>query len=306
MSSAPVAVSTVRRRGIEGRSNLAGWFFVSPAVLLFIVFIAGPFVAAMGLSLFSWDLLTPARFVGMENFTRLFGDATVWLSLRNTFVFAFASVVTHIVIGLALAVAVNRPLHKVVQYVTRSAIFFPFLISWAAVSLLWKYVLDPDFGIASYYLGRIGITPPNWLIDPQWALPALIGIDWWHTIGYTFVILLAGLQTVPGIYHEAAKIDGANAWQRFWHVTLPIMAPTLVFAMIITFIGAFQIFEPMRIITDGGPSDSTRSIVLYLYQQAFESFQVGYASTIALVVFAIVMIVTLLQLRLSRRWMGHD
>ncbi|MFX4272356.1 carbohydrate ABC transporter permease [Propionibacteriaceae bacterium Y1685] len=305
MSTAPAA-TTARRGGIQGRSNLAGWFFVSPAVLLFVVFIAGPFVAAMALSLFSWDLLTEAKFVGLANFRQLAGDTTVWLSLRNTFVFALASVVTHIVLGLALAVAVNRPLHKVVQYITRSAIFFPFLISWAAVSLLWKYVLDRDFGIANHYLGQLGITTPNWLIDPQWALPALIGIDWWHTIGYTFVILLAGLQTVPGMYHEAAKIDGANAWQRFWHITLPVMAPTLVFAMIITFIGAFQIFEPMRIITNGGPNDSTRSIVLYLYQQAFESFQVGYASTIALVVFAIVMVVTLLQLRVSRRWMSHD
>lgn len=296
------SVSSIRKNKTRDGEGLAGWLFVSPAVILFFVFILAPFIAALALSFFQWDLLTPAEFAGLSNFKFFLTDAAAHQALSNTFIFAFASVVTHIGIGMLLALAVNRKMSKIVQYIVRSSVFFPFLISWAAVSLLWKYVLDPNFGIINYYLNKVGIQAPLWLIDENWALPAIIGIDWWHTIGYTFVILLAGLQTVPQTLYEAAKVDGANVWRRFWNVTVPGMAPTLVFATIITFIGAFQIFEPMRIITQGGPAGSTRSIVLYLYEQAFEQFQIGYASTIAMVVFLVIMAVTLLELRLTRKW----
>lgn len=285
---------------------VAGYAFAAPATVLFVVFILLPFLAAIALSLFNWDLLTEPSFAGGANFATLVTDATFWQALGNTFVFAVASVVTHVGLGLLLAVAVNRKMNRIVSYFVRTSIFFPFLISWAAVSLLFKYVLDPTFGIANFYLGKIGIHPPNWLVSPEWAMPALIGIDWWHTIGYTFIILLAGLQTVPVTLSEAATVDGATAWQRFWNVTVPTMAPTLVFATIITFIGAFQIFEPMRIITQGGPDGATRSIVLYLYETAFERFQVGYGSAIALVVFVIVMTVTVVQLTVTRKWVNQQ
>lgn len=305
-------VSTARaptppgRRRTRRRQALVGYSFAAPAVVLFLVFIGLPFLAAIALSLFQWDLLTPATFIGTDNFVALAHDAVFWKSLGNTFVFAVASVVTHIVLGIVLALVVNRKMNVVVNYFFRTAIFAPFLVSWAAVSLLWKYVLDPTFGISNHYLAKVGIDPPNWLVSPEWALPALIGIDWWHTIGYTFVILLAGLQTVPVALLEAAIVDGATAWQRFWNVTLPSMAPTLVFATVITFIGAFQIFEPMRIITQGGPDNATKSIVLYLYENAFERFQVGYGSAVALVVFVIVMTVTLVQLRVTRKWVDQE
>jgi multiple sugar transport system permease protein len=176
------------------------------------------------------------------------------------------------------------------------------LISWAAVALLWKYVLDPSFGIANYYLHLVHLPTSNWLASPSLALPSLIVVDFWHTIGYTFIILLAGLQTVPAQLNEAAMVDGAGPWQRFWHVILPVMSPTVFFATVITFIGAFQIFEPMLIMTAGGPNGATDSIVLQIYSQGFQSFKVGYASALALVVFAVIMSVTLLQFRLSRYW----
>lgn len=287
------------------RSPLAGWLFLSPALLLFVLFILGPFIAAMALSFYSYDLLTPATFVGLENFKALRHDELLLKSLGNTFIFAFASVVTHLVGGLLLALAVNRGLNKVLSYFVRTAIFFPFLISWAAVALLWKYVLDPTFGILSYYLGVIGITAPGWFTDPAWALPSIIGIDFWHTIGYTFLIMLAGLQTVPAEMTEAALVDGANRFQTFFFVTLPLMTPTMFFASVITFIGAFQIFDPVQIITQGGPNDSTITAVMYLYQTGFQAFQIGYASTIALVVFAVIMLVTLLQFWGSRKWVHN-
>ncbi|MGW0231487.1 carbohydrate ABC transporter permease [Actinopolymorpha singaporensis] len=290
----------------SGRANpLAGWLFLSPSLLLFAVFILGPFMVGLGMSLFSYDLLTPPKFVGLDNFRRVVEDGLLLHSLRNTFVFAFASMVTHLAGGLLLAIAVNRGINKVLSYFVRTAVFFPFLISWAAVALLWKYVLDPTFGIFSYYLKELSIDPPGWFTDPAWALPSIIGIDFWHTIGYTFLIMLAGLQTVPSEMVEAARCDGANRFQTFFHITLPMMSPTMFFASVITFIGAFQIFDPIQIITRGGPNDSTISVVMYLYQTTFQAFQVGYGSTIALAVFVVIMGVTLLQFWGSRKWVHN-
>ncbi|OEV09964.1 carbohydrate ABC transporter permease [Streptomyces nanshensis] len=287
----------------DRRSRWAACAFLSPALLLFVVFIAGPFVVAVVLSFFSWDMLTPPRFNGVGNFTTMFTDPLLYKALANTFVFALASVVTHLAGGLLLALAVNRLMNRVLSYFVRAALFFPFVISWAAVALLWKYVLDPTFGMVAYYLDAAGIAPPDWFNDPSWALPAIIGIDFWHTIGFTFVIMLAGLQTVPRELVEAARSDGANSRQVLWHVTLPMMSPTVFFAAVVTFIGAFQIFDPVQIITpNGGPDDSTLTVVMYLYQKGFQSFQAGYASAVSLLVFVVMMAVTLLQFRGARRW----
>lgn len=293
--------STMRRRRSDA---LTAWMFLSPAALLFVVFILGPFAAALGLSLFRYDLLTPPQFAGLGNFRTLLGDGLFLRSILNTFAFSAGSMITHLVGGFLLALAVNSGIHRILSYFVRSAVFFPFLISWAAVALLWQYVLDPAFGLLTYYLDAIGIDSPNWFVEPAWALPAIIGIDWWHTIGYTFLIMLAGLQTIPAELHEAATVDGAGPFQRLIHVTLPLMSPTLFFASVVTFIGAFQIFDPIQIITGGGPDDSTLTAVMYLYRMGFQAFQVGYASALALVIFLVVMSVTLLQFVVLRRWVN--
>ena len=290
----------------RGTDTLAGAIFLGPAMLLFLVFVLAPFFVAIGLSLFRWDMLTEPEFIGAQNLVDLASDSSFYRALRNTFVFSLASMVTHLVAGFFLAIGVNRLRSRVASYFVRTSLFFPFVISWAAVALLWKYVLDPTFGMGTYYMELVGISPPSWFTDPQWALPAIIGIDWWHTVGFTFVIMLAGLQTVPEQLYEAARIDGAGAWQRMWHVTIPMMSPTIFFASVITFIGAFQIFDPIQIITpNGGPEESTLSIVMYLYQQGFQAFQAGYASAVALVVFVIMALVTAIQFWLSRKWV-HD
>ncbi|WP_446664239.1 carbohydrate ABC transporter permease [Flexivirga sp. B27] len=286
-----------------GHRSWVGVAFVSPAVLLFLVFILGPFVAAIILSFYSWDMLTPSQFNGVGNFTEMLSDSTLYKALANTFIFSLASVVTHLIGGFLLALGVNRLASKSLSYFVRTSLFFPFVISWAAVALLWKYVLDPTFGIVTYYLSEIGIHSPAWFTDPHWALPAIIAIDWWHTIGFTFIIMLAGLQTVPGELVEAARSDGCNGWQVLWNVTIPLMSPTIFFAGVITFIGAFQIFDPVQIITpNGGPDNATLTIVMYLYQKGFQSFQVGYASAVSLLVFVIMAAVTALQFWLSRKW----
>lgn len=286
-----------------GHRSWVGVAFVSPAALLFIVFILGPFVAAIILSFYSWDMLTPSKFNGVGNFTQMFGDSTLYKALANTFIFSIASVITHLIGGFLLALGVNRLANRALSYFVRTSLFFPFVISWAAVALLWKYVLDPTFGIVTYYLGEIGITSPDWFTDPHWALPAIIAIDWWHTIGFTFIIMLAGLQTVPTELIEAARSDGCNGRQVLWNVTIPLMSPTIFFAGVITFIGAFQIFDPVQIITpNGGPDNSTLTIVMYLYQKGFQSFQVGYASAVSLLVFVIMAAVTALQFWASKKW----
>jgi len=279
---------------------------LSPAALLFLLFFVGPVAAAIVLSVYHWDVLTPAQFAGTANFRELLHDKVLRTAIYNTFVFTFMTVIAHIVLGLGLALVVNGLASRVLRYFLRTALFFPMLVSWGAVSLLWKYALDPNFGFVNYYIAKLGIHPANWLIDTHWALPSLVFIDLWRSLGYTFVILLAGLQTVPDHLYEAARVDGAGKLRKFWHVTMPMMSPTLLFAFIISFIGAFQIFDPMYIMTQGGPGTATLSLVQYDYYKAFRDFQMGYACAMALIIAAIILIVTLIQLRLSKLWVHYD
>ena len=284
------------------REAVAAYAFLSPGILLFLVFIAGPLLGAIGLSLFQWDLLTPATFVGLQNYRDLVTDDVARTAIVNSFIFTFWSIVLHLGGGLLLALAVNRTMHPALRYFLRTAYFFPLLISWAAVSLMWLYILDPNFGFFNYYLARLGFSPANWLVSPRWAMPAIVLVDLWRTLGFTFIILLAGLQGVPRHLQEAAMIDGAGAVRRFWNITVPMLSPTLFFALVITFIGAFQIFEPMYIMTQGGPGNATRSVVLHIYETGFRAFEMGSASALAIVIFLIIMVVTLLQLWFSRYW----
>lgn len=307
MRSPPDDVARAIRRGSRPRHDWSGYLFISPAVVLFVVFIVGPFIYAIGLSLYSWDLLTPKTFIGLDNFREMWHDPLLYKALRNTFVFAFASVATHVVGGLVLALGVNQLKNRYLSYFVRTSLFFPFVISWAAVALLWRYVLSPSFGLVSYYSDKLGFTPPDWFNNPRWTLPAIIGIDWWHTIGFTFIIMLAGLQSVPKELLEAARTDGASSWRVLWNVTIPMMSPTIFFTSVITFLGAFQIFAPMQIITPGGgPDKSALTIVMYLYQRGFQRFTVGYAAAVSLMMFMIMMGVTLFQFRMSRRWVHQS
>lgn len=285
---------------------ISAYLFLSPAAILFLVFLAGPLLGAVALSFFRWDLLTPPEFAGFQNYKEVFSDTVALKAIWNTFVFAFWAVVLHLVLAMLLALAVNRAMPAGLTYFLRTAYFFPFIISWAAVAIMWKYILDPNFGFLSYYLGELGIPAPNWLISRQWAMPALIFVDLWKTLGFTFIILLAGLQGVPKQLYEAAMVDGAGTFRKFWNITIPMLSPTLFFATVISFIGAFQIFEPMFIMTEGGPGNSTLSIVMHIYETGFRSFQMGSASVLALVVFLVIMAVTLVQFRLGRYWVHYE
>ncbi len=288
------------------REALWAYFLLSPAIILFIVFIAGPLIGAIVLSFYHWDLLTPSKYAGIANYRELSHDAKFWQAVRNTFVFAFWSLVLHIGIGLVLALMVQRTIHGVLKYAFRTSVFFPVIMSWAAVSLIWLYILDPNYGFINYYLDKLGIPTKSWLLMPDTAMRALILIDLWKTVGFTFILLLAGLQSIPDHLYEAAKIDGAGSWRRFIDVTIPMLSPTLFLTAVLTFIGAFQIFDPMFIMTGGGPLGKTDTVVLHIYNTGFKRFEMGYASAMAIIVFLIILVMTLIQLRLSRHWVFYD
>lgn len=295
-----------RRLKLAQREMLLGYAFLSPALILFLIFIAGPLLGAIGLSFYQWDLFSDRKFIGLDNYRELRTDEIARTAIRNSFVFAFWSIVLHMGFGLLLALAVNRAMNGALRYFLRTAYFFPLLISWASVSLIWLYALNPNFGFFNYYLHQLGLNPPNWLVDRQWALPALLFVDLWRTIGFTFIILLAGLQGVPRSLYEAAMLDGAGSLRQFINVTVPMISPTLFFVLVLNFIGAFQIFEPMYIMTNGGPRNSTRSLVQHIFETGFRSFEMGYASAMAIVVFAVIMIATLIQFALGRYWVHYD
>lgn len=288
------------------REAFWAYLLLSPAIILFLVFIAGPLIGAIVLSFYEWDLLTDAKYIGATNYRELMSDDKMWQAVRNTFVFAFWSLVLHIGVGLALALLAQRAIPGVLKYLFRTAVFFPVIMSWAAVSLIWLYILDPNFGFINYYLEQVGIPTKSWLLMPDTAMPALILVDLWKTIGFTFILLLAGLQSVPDHLYEAAKIDGAGALSRFFNITIPMLSPTLFLTSVLTFIGAFQIFDPMFIMTEGGPLGRTTTAVLHIYLTGFKRFEMGYASAMAVIVFLIILAMTLIQMRLSRHWVFYD
>ena len=308
ISANQAGARNVRRRivNLRHRETVVAYLLLAPALLLFLLFSAGPLIGSFALSLFQWDLFTPAKFIGLGNFVTLFTDKVALASIVNTFIFTFWSLVLHIGLGLLLALAVNRAIPEGLKYFLRTAYFFPLIMSWAAASLIWLFMLDPNFGVINYYLKLAGLPSPNWLVTPHMAMPALIFVDLWRTLGFTFIILLTGLSGVPTHLYEAGRMDGAGALRRFWNITLPMISPTLFFSCIITVIGAFQIFDPMYIMTQGGPGDETRSIVLYIYETGFRSFNMGYASALALIVFLVIMVVTLIQLGVSRYWVHYE
>lgn len=294
------------KKSIKRTGKLSAVVMLAPSLVLYGVFVAGPLVTAMTLTFFKWDLITPPVFSGVQNYIDLLSDLSSLRGIANTFVFAFWSVILHLALGLIFAIWINSLRAGWFQRLTSAAIFFPFLMSWAAASLIWRFALDPNFGFVSYYLSELGLSPPNWFADAETALGSIIVMDLWKTLGYTMVILLAGLQSIPTHYYEAARIDGAGPIRQLWSITIPLLSPTLLFASVISFIGAFQIFEPMFIITKGGPEDSTLTVVLDVYFSAFRDFNMGYASVKSLIIVAVILVATSVQLKIGKRWVNYD
>jgi multiple sugar transport system permease protein len=288
------------------RETLAAYAFLAPVILGFLVFVLGPAVAAVGLSFYNYDILTPARFTGWSNYLRFFRDPRLPLIYWNTVVYVFWYVVLTTLIGLILAVAANRAMRALWRYLIRTSYFFPVLTSLASVSLVWQYLYSTDFGIINYYLGKLGVARIPWLTSSQWAIASIILLGVWKNLGFNFILLVAGLQNIPRHLYEAAEIDGAGRWASFRYVTLPSLTPVLFFVIVWGLINGFQIFDSPFILTTGGPGDASRTVVMYIYESGFRYFQMGYASTVALSLFLIVVILTILQFRLSRIWVFYQ
>ena len=283
---------------------LTAVLFLAPSVLAFGVFVFYPLGYTFWLSFHKWNLIKPVRpFVGLQNYQDLFTADTFWIVLRNTFVYTAGAVSVTLVLALCLAVVLNQKLRGRTIY--RSAIFSPAVTTNAAIALLWIWIFDPQRGVLNAVLRLAGLPPQKWLGDPALALPALMLMAVWKMTGYDMVILLAGLQNIPNTLYEAARIDGAGRLATFRHITLPLLTPTTFFLLTVSVISSFQVFDQVFVMTQGGPINSTNVFVYYLYQNAFKFFEAGYASAIAVVFFAIMLVLTFVQLRLSKRWVHY-
>ncbi len=307
--AAPVAVASGPHRAAPERAERgggihAGHWFVAPALLLILVFFVGPIVGAVFLSFTDFDIyalgnLADLRFNAPDNYVDLLGNPLFWTALWNTFYFVALGAPLSIGVSLGAALLVNSQLVRF-KGLFRTVFFLPVVTTLVAMAVVWRYLYHPRYGLLNYGLGLIGIDPIDWLGDPLWAMPAIILMAVWKNFGFNMVIFLAGLQSIPQSLYESASMDGAGHWHQFRHVTLPMLAPTFLFVGIITMIGYFQLFAEPYVMTRGGPSDSTLSIVLLMYEQGFRWWNLGYAAAIAFVLFAIILLVTLLQLRLQR------
>jgi multiple sugar transport system permease protein len=288
------------------QESLAGYLMTSSAMLFLLVFTAIPIAAALVLLFTEYSMLEPPKFAGLENVVRLFSDQRLWRCYRNSLVITIGAVMGNNILGFVLALGVNRSIGRVFKYLFRTAYFFPVMTTTASLALVWKALLTLDRGIFNWLLGQIGLGPIPWLSSSVWAIRSVILYDVWHACGFLMVFYLAGLQGIPEALYEAAKIDGANNWQLLRYVTLPLITPTAFFCLIISSIGAFQIFDGPYVLTEGGPADASRTIAMYIYEMAFKHFEMGYAVTVALTLLVILVTLTLTQNWLSRKWVHYD
>lgn len=295
----------VRRRpsGVALREWRDGWLFASPFILGFILWWAGPMLYSLYLVFQHWDMLTPPEFAGFDNLAHLVQDPLVSVSLGDSAFYTFIGVPLQLVVALLLALALNIQLKGISLY--RTIFYIPAIVPAVASAVVWSQIFNPDFGVLNNVLRLFGLPGYKWLIDPNLAKPAFIFMGLW-AIGPQMVIALAGLQNVPEELHEAAEIDGATSWQRFWHITIPMLSPVLFFLLVIGIIGSFQVFTSAFVLTNGGPQNATLFTVLYIYTVGFHLFKMGYASTLAWLLFFIVMFFTLLQFRVANRWVYYE
>jgi ABC-type sugar transport system permease subunit len=291
-----VGASARPRFNAEARS---AFLFVLPSCLILATFVYWPILQVFWFSLHNWSILqVDTPFVGFANYASLLADDRFWNALRNTVYYTIGAVPLTTVLALAVALGVNERIPA--SNLLRSAYFLPGICSLAVMGLVWAYLVNPQIGIFSYALTGIGLPATNWLQSTTWALPAVTLVGIWKSVGFDMVIFLAGLQAVPTTYYEAAKIDGAGRWQRFWNVTLPLLRPTTLFVVVTSVIGSFQVFDQVYVMTRGGPLFSTETLVTYMYHQGFEIFHMGYATTISAILFVVILVISALQLRLFR------
>ena len=284
-----------RRKGKKG-DLLSALLFLSPTLVVFGAFILFPVIFSFYLSFLKWNMFGgSSTFVGLDNYISLFKNPDFWLVLKNTLIYTFATVPLNMIFSLLIAYALNKKI--IGKKFLRTALFAPVVISPVAAAVIWRWLYDPNFGLINYFLSFFGIGSINWLNDPAAAMFALIIMGVWKTFGINMILFSAGLQAIPENYYEAALIDGAGPWARFWNVTIPMLAPTLFFIMVMSMIGSFQVFDLVYVLTSGGPLGATKVLVFYIYEYAFKYFQMGYASAASYVLFGILFLFTMLQIK---------
>jgi multiple sugar transport system permease protein len=283
----------------------AAWWFVAPALIVIGVFFVLPVLAALIVSFTDFDIYALAdirnlRFIGLRNYVRLLETPLFWHALGNTLYFVAVGVPLSIGASLGAALLLNSPLARAKSFF-RTALFTPVVTTLVAVAVIWRYLLSTRYGLINYALGRLGIAPVDWLGDPHWAMPAIILFAVWKSFGYNMVILLAGLQSIPQQLYEAARMDGASRVQQFRYITLPSLAPILLMVSILTIAGHFQLFAEPYVMTQGGPLQSTVSVLYFMYEEGFKWWNLGSASAVAFLLFLFIFAVTVVQLRLAPR-----
>jgi ABC-type sugar transport system permease subunit len=295
------ALRPVRRTSWWGRRQrlLVPYLFIAPNLVLFTAFSFLPLLYAAFISFYDWGLISEPAFIGLRNYTRLLRDDLFWQSLAHTLTYAAGTVPTSMALGLALAIALNRRMRG--RIVLRSLYFLPIVVSAVAAGTIAAWLFNDNYGVINAILVRIGVGRIAWLSTPEWALPSLVIATLWLRAGFCMVVYMAALQTIPTAYYEAAHIDGAGAWQQFRHVTLPLLKPATFLLLILSVIYSFQVFDLIYVMTGGGPGFSTTMLVQYVYRAAFVTSEFGYASAIGLVLYAMILIFTVLQWRFSRQ-----
>ena len=292
--------SSRRSRLEAGKESMLFILFMLPNLVLFGLFTFWPMIENIRLSTQRWDMISPVRLgVGLENYRYLVENDTFHRVLLNTGYFTVAAVGVSLLLGLVVALLLNRPLKF--RDGARAVVFAPTLLSGAAIGIVWSYIFDPQYGLMAQVLGWVGLSSPDWLNRPEWAMPAIIIVYVWKNLGFAAVIFLAGLQTIPRDLYDAAKVDGANVWWRFRSVTIPMLSPITFFLLVTSILNTFQAFDIIRVMTQGGPVDSTNTLIYYVYEQGFAALNAGRSAAASLVLFALMMIITLVQLRFTEQ-----
>lgn len=300
-SSFPIVIGKRSTYVKKGKSiGILPYIMVAPSTVVFLLFILYPILYMMYLSLFDWNLIGPKKFVFAQNFIELFGNSDFWQVMNNSFQYMFLTVTLSIVLALPLAVYLNRK--DKIGSILQSIVFSPYIVSLISVAFIWMWLMDSDYGLLNYIINLFGIPSINWMGDPKIAMLSLVLVSVWKVVGYNTIILLSSMQTIPQYLYEAANLDGAKKTTVFLKITLPMISPTLFFIILMNMISSFKVFETVNVMTQGGPMNSTNTLVHDIYQYAFQFYKIGYASAIGVVLMVIIAICTLLYfLLLSKR-----
>lgn len=289
----------------ELSKNLVAYSFILPNLLGFAIFTLIPMGFSLTLALMSWDGANQVSWVGLDNFKSLVDDSTFKIALKNTLWYVGGTVPLTMICSLGLAVLLNQPIRG--RNIFRTVYFFPYVASLVAVAVVWNMLFFPSAGPVNEFLRALGVdNPPRWSASVDWAMPTVVMASIWRNMGYYMIIYLAALQGIPAILYEAAEIDGANAWQKFRHVTVPMLTPATFFISIMLTITSFKVFDLILVMTNGGPGRATNVLVIHTYNTAFRQFRFGYSSAIAMVLFALVMVITIVQFYMEKRWVEYS